>query len=965
MSLSAASTFARRGRHSNPIPPTALSSLGSGAVPYLRRQQTRSYRFGRLSSYLEPSFRHQFNGYKYCENLYRRRSWDKHSLTEDAKSTLKRAVSNYWSPRGCHGAAGRYLNTDASPQKTPDNPDGVRPGQTIEDVERAPLEHLLFGDKKGPQGKRRARPSSAQGRAASSTQRNSDPDYVIDPITNRKVTKKPLIHTHSASGKGVEIPVRTFKPYTSQFEAFKAPEVDENQAPFFPDGPPPEAELRMYGQHKLWDPVAPSDRAAANPQKRSAANHHGASRSSLLDTLKWEHREVRWHRNDNISSASATSASAPWANGPEAPEYSDLHLYAAVRYQEPDGKPPGEQTAPEHKDLDKYGAVRAHEPDGKYKAQPDAPAPSQELSKYDAVRIHEPDGKYKVESESPANPQELSKYGAVRTHEPDGKYKADPEISVDSQELDKYGAVRAHEPDGKYKVESESPVHAQELNQYGAVRSHEPDGKYAAEYTDTPDEAELAAYGTPFLAHEPDGKYAANHIAPERDAAELAKYREPFFSHEPDGMYAASYVEPQRNEAELAEYKAFRSHEPDGKYTANYVEEKPESSELASYGAFRSHEPDGKYALGKTTSAVPAETQKYQAFRSHEPDGKYAANHAAEKPDADDLATYGAFRSHEPDGKYAAEAEALKEDEDLANHEAFSYEDAETRPLPQECQPSRGAPDLQGYRNMQHDDLTESTTSSPASQDYDAAELRKYQAVRWNEPDGKAAEAETAGQTLFEYDTSGGASQRSTETASAAGPALYKVLVWDPTMQCIDTAETTSIVPDNAAPLTPAEVLLRISNPAKFFPHFAPLQAQGFEIVSGSGDVLIFRKVRDAAPEAQHSPRLATAAVNPIDMTGERRDYTVAAGRFASPTGFVNYDLPPESTARSERETYHADAPVGEEKAGVKTQKKGKTNLPTRVAVGAASLAGVSYSLGVVSEYFKSGGVDGKGPKGF
>jgi hypothetical protein len=28
-------------------------------------------------------------------------------------------------------------------------------------------------------------------------------------------------------------------------------------------------------------------------------------------------------------------------------------------------------------------------------------------------------------------------------------------------------------------------------------------------------------------------------------------------------------------------------------------------------------------------------------------------------------------------------------------------------------------------------------------------------------------------------------------------------------------------------------------------------------------------------------------------------------------------------------------------------------------------LAGLSYSLGVVSEYFKSGGVDGKGPRGF
>jgi hypothetical protein len=77
-------------------------------------------------------------------------------------------------------------------------------------------------------------------------------------------------------------------------------------------------------------------------------------------------------------------------------------------------------------------------------------------------------------------------------------------------------------------------------------------------------------------------------------------------------------------------------------------------------------------------------------------------------------------------------------------------------------------------------------------------------------------------------------------------PTIYKILAYDPTMQSISTADTTSIVADSASPLTPAEVLLRLSNPTKFFPHFEPLQAQGYEIVSGSGDVLVFRKVRPA-----------------------------------------------------------------------------------------------------------------------
>jgi hypothetical protein len=1084
MSLTVASTFARRGRHAAAIHPGALASVGSGIVPRHPGHQTRNYRFGRFSSYLEPYMRpdlytrHKLAGYnKYCEHLYRRRSSDKHSLAEDAKSALKRVVDNYWSPHHRAGqATGRCLNTDASPRRTPENPDGVRPGQNIEDVERAPLEHLLFGDKKAQRAKKQVRPSTSRDRVVSSSQ-NTDADYVIDPISNRKVLKKSR-SGYSASEKGIEIPVRTSKGYRSQFEPLRAPEVEDAQAPIFSDGPPPEAELKMYGQDKQ--------------QRAPVGNHYGTPRSSLLDTLNWEHKEVQWHRNDTITSASATSTAVSWAQRPDAPQYSDLHHYTAVRHQEPDGKSLDEQRVPTYEDLDKYGAisahepdgkykvdsespanpeelkgygaVRSHEPDGKYKSSPESAADSQELNQYGAVRSHEPDGKYKIDSESVVGAQELDQYGAVRSHEPDGKYKVGSESTVDSEELQRYGAVRAHEPDGKYKIEAESAVDPQELEGYGAIRSHEPDGKYAAEYTETPDEAELAAYSKPILANEPDGKYAANYVVPEYDAAELAKYRNPFFSHEPDGKYAAAYVEPAQEEAELSQYKAFRSHEPDGKYAANYVEEKPDAGELGTYGAFRSHEPDGKYALRDATPAAPAETQKYGAFRSHEPDGKYAANHTEEKPGADELATYKAFHSHEPDGKYAAEAAAANETEDLANHEAFGYDDAETRPLPQECQPSKNAPDLEGYRTPKLDERQDPTASSSAHEDYDPAELRKYQAVRWNEPDGNPATAEAAGQTLgydmngetnYEKtpyrmkvdelmartaaesdvaepsqaqkpaltgnyvrdfpedfskswansmaqgtssllspeqkesdrtvqpaldryntpDTSSGSGDAASQAPNPASPALYKILVYDPTMQCIETAETTSVVPDTAAPLTPAEVLLRISNPAKFFPHFAPLQAQGFEIVSGSGDVLIFRKVREAvaaaAAAAAASPSTREAAVmpiNPIDMTGERRadEYTVAAGRFASPTGFVNYDLPPRVERRAAEEVRREGeaAPVREEKEG-KVGTKGKRSWPRRAAIGAASLAGGVYAVGVVSQYSRSAGVDGKGPKGF
>ncbi|KAH6855982.1 hypothetical protein B0I37DRAFT_66172 [Chaetomium sp. MPI-CAGE-AT-0009] len=958
MSLSVASTFARRGRHTNPVHPAALGSLMSSAGPYHHRQQTRGYKFGRLSSYLESYIapdiytRHYSHAQKYCENLYRRRALAKHALAEDAKATLKRAVHHYWSSdqRGRH-STGRCLNTDAAPRKTPDNPNGVRPGQNIEDVERAPLEHLLFGDNQGGQSaKRNSRPSQSK----------TDGEDFIDPITNRRVPKK---------------------PYQSQFDSFKAPEVEKTQASISADGT-----------------------AAKSP--KSPIVHHYGKPPSLLDTLNQKNKEVRWHRNDTIASA------------PSAPKYSDLHRYTAVRYQEPDGKPLDEQAVPKYQDLGKYGPVRAHEPDGKYKLESEAPAKPEELGKYGAVRAHEPDGKYKDVPESRVGSEELNKYGAVRAHEPDGKYKLAPETEISQQELDKYGAVRSHEPDGRYKAEADevaSSVKSEELGKYGAFRSHEPDGayksefeppitqeergkygafrshepdgkykhesevpaamreskryeavrsyepdiKYAAEYTDAPDAAELAAYSKPILAHEPDGMYAASHVQSEYDAAELAKYRKPFFSHEPDGKYAASYVEPQQDKAELSKYKAFRSHEPDGKYAASYAKEEPNPSELATYGAFRSHEPDGKYAASYIKELPDSsELATYGAYRSHEPDGKYAASYAKEKPDSSELAAYGAFRSHEPDGKYAAsyvkeqpnsselatyhayrshepdvhshepdgkytaEAPATEESQDLANHEAFTYEDAETRPLPQEYH-QNNEQEQTPYRKK----------------------VEELMAQVANEPDPSAVSSPSS---QMASDPS--------KPVNPATPALYKILVYDPTMQCIETAETTSAIPDSAAPLTPAEVLLRISNPAKFFPHFAPLQAQGFEIVSGSGDVLIFRKVREGTTGAAPA-----AAVNPIDMTGGRRNYdsNVAAGRFASPTGFVNYDVPAAADAAAVAADEKERATTGE------VGKKGKRSLPKKVAVGAACLAGSAYSVGVVSEYFKSGGVDGKGPKGF
>lgn len=206
------------------------------------------------------------------------------------------------------------------------------------------------------------------------------------------------------------------------------------------------------------------------------------------------------------------------------------------------------------------------------------------------------------------------------------------------------------------------------------------------------------------------------------------------------------------------------------------------------------------------------------------------------------------------------------------------------------------------------------------------------------------------------------------EPDQAAKPTVYKILAYDPTMQKINTAETTSVVPDQATPLTPAEVLLRLSNPTKFFPHFAPLQAEGFEIVAGGGDVLVFRQVRPGkAPHTKTSP-----PVNPIDMMGKPAALPNAAA-FVSPTGFVNYDMP-QVEEETQTTPFRSNIDVRREEpvfSGPKTptaeelRNRKKKSVGRRVLIGGAWVAGISYAIGVVSEYFLTGGVDGRGPTGF
>ena len=242
-------------------------------------------------------------------------------------------------------------------------------------------------------------------------------------------------------------------------------------------------------------------------------------------------------------------------------------------------------------------------------------------------------------------------------------------------------------------------------------------------------------------------------------------------------------------------------------------------------------------------------------------------------------------------------------------------------------------------------------------------------------------------------------SSASENTASPAAPSetnLYKILVYDSEAGSVSTADAASVAPDHQEVLTPAQAMTRLTHPARFLPYFGPLQAQGYEVISGSGDVLIFRKVRDAtepgtvflrgvtgatvpdstgAASADSKTTSPAPAVNPIDMMGSE-PIIPNIGNFTSPTGYVSYDHdlsigggesgfvvkppPPFRKYNSIAATSDADTSYDGNK-----KTKGKRSRPLwRVTVGACSMAGLVYGGSVINEYFKTGGESGEGSKG-
>ncbi|KAJ5659223.1 hypothetical protein N7507_005674 [Penicillium longicatenatum] len=175
--------------------------------------------------------------------------------------------------------------------------------------------------------------------------------------------------------------------------------------------------------------------------------------------------------------------------------------------------------------------------------------------------------------------------------------------------------------------------------------------------------------------------------------------------------------------------------------------------------------------------------------------------------------------------------------------------------------------------------------------------------------------------------------------AQESSAAVYRILTYDSSASEVTTAESDMFFGvQESCPLV--DVLSRLQNPGKFVPYFEQMQRDGYEIVTGGGDILVFRKADDVTLQMDTAQFL-------------RHDsYPTETSVSSSSPSFTNQ---PPSAYRSS----------GMEEPISSYSESTFHKIFRRMILTGTATAASCYAIGVVVEYFRTGGKDGHGIDGF
>jgi hypothetical protein len=670
---------------------------------------------------------------------------------------------------------------------------------------------------------------------------------------------------------------------------------------------------------------------------------------------------VRWNEPDGLRKLTPEELSK---------NYEDLHLYGATRWNEPDGLRPltAEEKSKTYRDLHAYAPTgksgpeavptRVH-PEEASKDYKDLP----EYSQYDngdaaTPRVHPEEASKQYEDlreysqfdntgpeterihpeEASKQYEDLSKYPAQGYEEPKQTTRTHPEeLTKEYEDLGEY-SPRKFEP-----VDQAYPVHPED-----ASKEYEDLGKYK------PQKFDSVARGYPLHPEEASKAYPDLHlyqgIAHNKPFGKITDLPNPFAIR--PKPYQAKSPSQEHTIAALARHW--------GLYHPSDVDAAPldtlTAQEIRAEVLQRAQEPTGEESV--SSGAQEAEEQvRVEAGRKltgnfvRDFPEEFARSWSAEySPSGTTLYP----KDQAGDGQSAGGSTALDVEEDVhpsSMDESFPRETSRLEPAMS--------------RLSQKSKMSAEEKAMLSADPYSMAP-QGLQTSYTEECGGRA----TWPTMVRHYSAKAKSSEDKDGQSSSEEPISWKILAYDPIAQSVAVAETSSSVVDASSPSPPAEVLARLSNPSKFLPHFRRLGLQGYEIFSGSGDVMVFRKVRPSSMDADATSTLAETGdrratrINPIDMMG----YPVT-GNFASPTGFVNYDSVAEDVVdkpvppyRSTVDTTRNETAADSQTSTSEGQRK-KRSLGRKLALTTVWVAGGAYAVSVMGEYFSTGGADGRRAK--
>lgn len=961
------------------MPSTTMSSTRTRVViatkrasPLSSRSHTRSFRVESWSSYLDPLFekemqrRNRILKHKYAKALQRKLSWDLQPHKERPG----------WKSFMCGALQWR----------------DVRPGGRWISINEL---RTAFEDYNLPESERPVKTPGCQHTMSNKTTAPTSgqyQEYKIDAITGRKIYSSSKSNAPEGSAPS-QIPVQTFKGYRSQFSNMIPPPVINL------DGPPMhQEELERYGQPFEWNepdgkPPKPADSGEVVEEDISSYIKQRPALSLDPDSPPVTPEELQAYRK-------------PYQyNEPDGQRSSEADILEPSK-EEPDvyrqGKPSStlDPDSPPltQEELSRYRKpYEYNEPDGQLQNQQDLSAPSeqdlaapseQELGLYgkkpEPRAIFDSDG-------PPMTPEELGVYRKPYQHnEPDGK----PVEQVESfpaptqEDLDLYrkpttvpGPARCSKSQGRTRVELPNAISSKRLS---AFRTKD---------TDTREDLDLLR-PEDVRARSGIAKSSKTETVREKEAKRKALEEDYNKAAERESVSWTDIIADQerykRNAALLhGQTKAAATKSEGKKMTGNYTRDFPEDfattwtarndtlvpKTLADPWGF-SNTPQGlelSYQQEKEIEIQAKENENTSAVSSQEsfsrlpstPRIQTALDRSRSPNPAANCDASG--YSREPCG-----LETSYKDECIENGDPepaifnSSYSKPTTEADSKEVDQKTKGERRDAYKALVREirEIYESKYGPINSKHHQqkASISAKPATDRISDLSRVIVDVQRANQHLSRVRSEIQKQLHSTEiklpekvavSALPPAPTLYKILAYDSTMQEVNIAETTSIVEDHSSILTPAEVLLRLSNPAKFFPHFAPLHNDGFEIVSGSGDVLVFRKVRDGAPisnvKASAAVASSTATTNATAAAASAENTSNTIGRFKS-----GIDVRREEPVFSGGRAAWEGSESGKSKGGA-----GK-----RLLIGAGWVAVCSYAVGVVTEFFTTGGADGAGAVG-